>query len=112
MRDFGRARGTDELGDSPGTSLLAITLGALVVVPAIISLIHTFQRIQATQRLTRDGDVLDGWIGLVLYLVLSPAMSAYMQSGLNESWEAVRSGREMAPPYPPTPYSPPSPAGV
>jgi len=112
MASLGRARGRKELGDSPGTSLLAITLGALVVVPAIISLIHTFQRIQATQRLTRDGDVLDGWIGLVLYLVLSPAMSAYMQSGLNESWEAVRSDREMAPPYPPTPYSPPSPAGV
>jgi hypothetical protein len=112
MATLGRARGKQqELGDSPGTSLLAVTLGALVVVPAIISLIHTFRRIQATQRLTRDGDTLDGWIGLVLYLVLSPAMAAYMQSGLNESWQAVRSGRPAAPPYPPTPYAP-SPTGM
>ena len=35
MRDLGRAKGTDELGDSPGTSLLAVTLGALIIVPAV-----------------------------------------------------------------------------
>ena len=29
MRDYGRAKNTEELGTSPGTSLLAITLGAL-----------------------------------------------------------------------------------
>lgn len=94
MAALGRARGkTDELGDSPGTSLLAVTLGAIVVVPAVISLINTFRRIQATQRLTRDAGALDGWIGLVLCLVLAPALYAYMQSGLNESWQAVRSGQ-------------------
>jgi hypothetical protein len=32
--------------------------------------------------------VLNGWIGLVLYLVLSPAFFAYMQSGLNNVWKA------------------------
>jgi hypothetical protein len=93
MAALGRARGkTDELGDSPGKSLLAITLGALVIVPAIISTIHTFQRVQATQRLLRGGEVLNGWLGLVLYLVLSPAMFAYMQSGLNSSWQAAVGG--------------------
>ncbi len=91
--------------------VLAVSLGSFVVVPAIISLIHTFQRIQATQRLARDGGVLDGWIGLVLYLVCSPAMCAYMQSGLNESWQALRSGPPVEPPYPTTPYSP-SPTGM
>ncbi len=43
MADYGRARGTTELGDSPGKSLLAITLGALVIVPAILSYINTFK---------------------------------------------------------------------
>ncbi|MEN3362598.1 MAG: hypothetical protein V7637_6580, partial [Mycobacteriales bacterium] len=99
MAALGRARGkSDELGDDPGKSLLAITLGALVVVPAIISTVHTFQRIQATQRLLRGGDVISGWIGLVLYLVLSPAMFAYMQSGLNSSWQAAVGGGQQ--PYP------------
>jgi MFS superfamily sulfate permease-like transporter len=34
MADYGRVRGTNELGDSPGKSVLAI-IGALVIVPAI-----------------------------------------------------------------------------
>jgi hypothetical protein len=93
MASLGRARGkTDELGDSPGKSLLAVTLGALVIVPAIISVVHTFQRVQATQRLLRGGELLNGWLALVLYLVLSPAMFAYMQSGLNSSWQAAVAG--------------------
>src|SRR5947208_2448379 len=51
MRDLGRARGTDELGDSPGKSLLAVTIGAIIIVPAVISVINTGKRIQAAQRL-------------------------------------------------------------
>src|SRR4051795_4604606 len=52
MADLGRAKGTDELGDSPGKSVLAVTLGALIIVPAVISVIRTFQRIQIAQRLS------------------------------------------------------------
>ena len=86
LRDFGRAKGTDELGTSPGKSVLAITLGALIVVPAILSLIRTFQRVQTAQRIA-GVEVLNGWIGLVLYLVISPAFFAYVQSGLNSVWK-------------------------
>src|SRR5262249_44990317 len=82
MAELGRARGeSDELGESPGISLLAVTLGALVIVPALISMINTFQRIQATQRLTGQQESLNGWMGLVLYLVIPPAFHAYEQSG-------------------------------
>jgi hypothetical protein len=93
MADLGKATGrTEELGDSPGTSLLAVTLGALVIVPAIISIINTFKRVQALQRITGGGEPLNGWLGLVLYLVFSPALFGYMQSGLNPSWQAQGSG--------------------
>src|SRR6478735_12377410 len=61
MKDLGQARGTDELGDSPGKSLLAVTLGALIIVPAILSIIHTAQRIQRTQRELGVGPQLNGW---------------------------------------------------
>ena len=87
LRDYGKVKGTDELGTSPGTSVLAITLGALIVVPAILSLINTFKRVQKAQQLA-GVEALNGWIGLVLYLVLSPAFFAYMQSGLNSVWKA------------------------
>jgi Domain of unknown function (DUF4234) len=86
LRDLGRARNTDELGDSPGTSLLAVTLGALIVVPALVSYYRGFKRVQAAQRLA-GLDPINGWIGLILFIVLTPAMWAYMQSGLNSVWE-------------------------
>jgi hypothetical protein len=45
------------------------------------------QRIQAAQRLAGQTPI-NGWIGLLLYLVFSPAFYAYMQSGLNSVWKA------------------------
>jgi Domain of unknown function (DUF4234) len=87
MADYGKAKGSDKLGDSPGTSVLAITLGGLIIVPAIISTINTFKRVQEAQRLAGQ-EQLNGWIGLILYLVISPAFFAYLQSGLNNVWRA------------------------
>ena len=88
MADYGKAKGSNELGDSPGKSVLAITLGALIIVPAILSTINTFKRVQAAQKLA-GVEPLNGWIGLILYLVISPALYAYMQSGLNNVWRTV-----------------------
>ena len=51
LADYGRAKGTDELGDSPGKSLLAVFPGALVIVPAIWTTFTTFKRVQAAQKL-------------------------------------------------------------
>jgi hypothetical protein len=89
MADVGRATGrTDELGDSPGKSLLAVTLGAIVIVPAVISFIHTFKRIQALQRMSGVTDVINGWIGVIFYLFIGIVLYGYMQSGLNSAWKA------------------------
>jgi hypothetical protein len=86
LRDYGRAKSTDELGTSPGKSLLAVTLGALIIVPALVSTYRGFKRVQAAQRLNGIEE-LNGWIGLVLYIVLTPAFFSYVQSGLNNVWE-------------------------
>jgi heme/copper-type cytochrome/quinol oxidase subunit 2 len=86
LRDYGSAKNTDELGTSPGTSLLAVTLGALIVVPAIVSIFRGFKRVQAAQRLA-GVEQLNGWIGLILFFVFSPALNAYIQSGLNAVWQ-------------------------
>ena len=87
MADYGRTRGTKELGDSPTKSLLALMPGALLVVPAIWTTVTTFQRIQAAQRLNTQTPI-NGWLGLVLFLVFQPAFYGYMQSGLNSAWRA------------------------
>ena len=88
LADLGRARGTDELGDSPGKSTLALFPGALIVVPALWTTVTTFQRVQKAQALT-GGSPINGWLGLVLYVVISPVLYAYMQSGLNAVWKTV-----------------------
>jgi hypothetical protein len=87
LRDYGRAKGTTELGTSPGTSLLAVTLGLLIIVPALVSIFNGFKRVQAAQRLAGI-EPINGWIGLVLFLVFYPALMGYMQSGLNPVWQA------------------------
>jgi hypothetical protein len=87
LRDYGRAKGTSELGTSPGRSLLAVTLGLLIIVPALISIYNGFKRVQAAQRLTGI-EPIDGWIGLILFLVFYPALMGYIQSALNPVWQA------------------------
>jgi hypothetical protein len=88
LADHGRAYGRAELGDDPAKSTLALFPGAVIVVPAVWTTVTTFQRIQAAQRLHRQLRI-NGWLGLVLYLVLSPAAIGYMQSGLNSAWLAA-----------------------
>ena len=98
MADYGKQRGTNELGDSPGKSVLAISLGLLIIVPAVWTIVTTFKRVQALQRMTGEANPISGWIGLILGVVIEPALFGYMQSGLNSSWRAVEAGRsEVAP---------------
>jgi Domain of unknown function (DUF4234) len=88
MADYGHARDTDELGDDPAKSTLALFPGSLIVVPGIWTTVTTFQRVQAAQRLTGQTPI-NGWLGFVLFLVFSPALAGYMQSGLNSAWKAA-----------------------
>lgn len=84
LRDYGRAKGRD-LGQSPGMTLLAVTLGALIIVPAVVAFYRQAKRIQEAQKLA-GVQPLNGWLALVLYLVLWPALLAYEQSELNKAW--------------------------
>jgi hypothetical protein len=97
MADYGQANGVD-LGDNPVMSVIAITLGALIIVPALVSFFNGFKRVQAAQRLTGI-EPINGWIGLILFLVFYPALMGYMQSGLNAVWHA-QAGASAATPTP------------
>ena len=89
LAEIGKSRGTEELGTSPGTSVLAVTLGALILVPAIISIINTYKRLTAAQRMANVQQPLNGWIAIVLALVLGPVLYAYLQSGQNATLKAI-----------------------
>jgi hypothetical protein len=86
MRDFGRARSYD-LGQSPTSSLLALFPGGLIIIPALVSYWRGTKRVMGTARVAGK-DPVNGWIALILYLVVAPAMWAYLQVSLNNAWRA------------------------
>ena len=48
MRDLGHARGVD-LGEKPVNSVLAVTIGWIIIVPAIVSMWRTSDRVSRSQ---------------------------------------------------------------
>jgi hypothetical protein len=86
MRDYGEAKGVD-LGQNPTNSLLAFFPGGLIVVPALVSLWRGTKRAQDASGVAGQ-EPLSGWIALILYIILAPAVWAYIQSSLNAVWEA------------------------
>jgi Domain of unknown function (DUF4234) len=114
MRDLGRARNTD-LGQNPGNSVLALTLGALIIVPAIVTLWRTCDRIQRSQEVTGVERPASGPIIFILLLLIGPVGVWYAQNELNKAWEAQASGTPAGLPATeassvPAPPPPPAPA--
>ncbi|HEX8753356.1 MAG TPA: DUF4234 domain-containing protein [Solirubrobacterales bacterium] len=85
LRDYGQAKGQD-LGQSPVNSLLALFPGGIIVIPALITYWRGAKRVQAASGLAGK-EPLNGWIAIILYLLLAPALWAYIQSSLNAIWE-------------------------
>ena len=89
MRDFGNANGVD-LGQSPGVSVLAITLGAFVIIPPFVSVWRTGRRMEGTQR-TAGISGGSGPLFFVLHIIPIVNLFApiYMQMELNKAWRAI-----------------------
>jgi hypothetical protein len=98
MKAFGESRGYD-LGRNPMNSLLALFPGGLIIVPALITYWNGTKRVQGTAALA-NREPVNGWLVLILYLLLSPAMWAYLQVSLNNVWKQELSPApgEKAPP--------------
>ena len=97
LRDLGRATGEENrLGRSPLSSLLAITIGWLIVVPPFVSFYRTFRRIEAAQDVSGTAERVSVALGFVLFLIgliFFPVEVIYAQDELNRVWraEATRS---------------------
>jgi Na+/proline symporter len=92
LRDFGETSGDEELARSnPGLSLLAVTLGWLLIVPPFVSWWRCTGRIRRAQRNVEAGET-NGWIiGLCYFFgffnIFWLAIPVYVQDGLNEVWK-------------------------
>jgi hypothetical protein len=100
LRDFGEAHGDDELArGSPALSLLAVTLGLLVIVPPFVSWWRCTGRIRRAQRLAGQTE-LNGWAIGGLYVTGWLIMFAWLaipvlvQEALNKVWNRYASEGE------------------
>lgn len=101
LRDYGRAKGYD-LGQNPTNSVLALFPGGLIIVPALITYWRGTKRVMGASRLAGN-EPLNGWIAIILYLLLAPGLWAYIQVSLNDIWrqEAEALPGQELPPAPP-----------
>jgi Domain of unknown function (DUF4234) len=84
LRDYGRAKGYD-LGQSPMSSALALFPGGIIIVPALITYWRGIKRVQGAARVGGE-EPPNGWISLILFLVISLGLWAYVQIALNDLW--------------------------
>jgi predicted secreted protein len=85
LKAFGEAKGYD-LGQNPTNSALALFPGFLIIVPPLVSYWRGTKRVQGASKIA-GREPASGWITLILYLLLWPAMFAYLQVSLNNVWE-------------------------
>jgi hypothetical protein len=96
LRDYGEARGDGELAKTnPVLSVLAITLGALLIIPPFVSWYRCTQRIKRAQGLAGITDTLNGWIlvacylGAILITLIGLAIPFIVQEALNKIWKQL-----------------------
>jgi drug/metabolite transporter (DMT)-like permease len=83
---------------NPTSSVLAITIGAFVVVPPFISIYATADRIKQAQERTNASERMVPVLGLLLFIVVSTFAAVYYQSQLNKAWDALAAaGAEVHP---------------
>jgi len=85
LKAYGEAKGYD-LGQNPTNSALALFPGFLIIIPPLVSYWRGAKRVMGAAKISGQEPV-SGWISIILYLLLSPAMFAYLQVSLNHVWE-------------------------
>ena len=102
MAEMGKARNTDELGTSPGTSLLAVLVGWVIIVPPFLSFYNTWKRKCAAEAMTGQ-DGMEAGLGFLLSILIGPVGHYILQRDLNDVLQAQASGGSSLPPAPPAP---------
>jgi hypothetical protein len=100
---MGKARGTEECGTNPVTSLLAITVGCLIIVPPFVSMYKTWARLSAAERLTGTPEGMEPGLGFLLSVLLSPVGTYILQSNMNKVLRQQAGGARVEPATVPAP---------
>ncbi|HEY6780824.1 MAG TPA: DUF4234 domain-containing protein [Thermoleophilaceae bacterium] len=110
LAELGKARNTEECGTSPGTSLLAITLGAFIIVPPFVSMYKTWVRKCNAARLVGGPEGMEPGLGFLLSVFIGPVGHYILQSDMNKVLMAQGGGQALPPQGVATPAPAPTPA--
>ena len=93
MAEVGQARGTDEAGTNPMTSLLAVFPGVLLFgIPTLVSYFKACGRLSATERVTGTQPGMEPALLFLLMLFISPVGIYIFQSNLNKALQQQAGG--------------------
>jgi hypothetical protein len=89
MADLGRANTEPKLGDNPVLSVLAITLGGLIIIPALVSHWRTLKRIETAQNVVLGSNNFSPVLLFVVSFIplVNLVVTPLMQSNLNQVWQ-------------------------
>ena|SRR5436190_11679846 len=89
MADLGRANNESKLGDNPVLSVIAVTLGGLVIIPALVSHYRTLKRIETAQNVVLGSNNFSPVLLFIVSFIplVNLVVAPLMQSNLNQVWE-------------------------
>ena len=98
MADYGEANGIPELGDNPILSVIALTFGALIIIPALVTIWRTCKRIEIAQNHALGSNNFSVLLTFILWIIPLLQLIAWflMQSNLNQVWERLADSRSSA----------------
>jgi Domain of unknown function (DUF4234) len=88
MAELGQAKGTEECGTSPGTSLVAILFGWILIVPPFVSLYRSCSRLNAGERAVGRPEGIEAPLLWLLFILIGPVGHYLFQRNLNRVLEA------------------------
>ncbi len=87
-----------------GISLLAVTLGGFLIVPALVSIYRTGERIRRMERRVGVAATISPVLYLLLHLVIGALTAAWGQDHINRAFDAAKTrGSDLDAPLPPPP---------
>lgn len=91
MVDLGRAKGIPDMGEEPVWSVVAATVGALIIIPPFVTLWRTLRRIERAQNHVLGSNNFSPILNFILALIplVQFVVPFLMQSNLNQVWRRV-----------------------
>jgi hypothetical protein len=89
MADLGQANGVPELGDNPVLSVVALSIGSLIIIPPFVTWWRTAKRVETAQNRVLGSNNFSPVLAFVLiFIPIVGLISIYLiQSNLNQVWE-------------------------